>query len=462
MVIKIMKNFINREKELKCLEERLNSNKFELIIIYGRRRIGKTSLVLKAIENKKHIYYLATESDNLRKFKEIGSKTIEILKDLKDDWEAIFKVLSKENKLIIVIDEFPYLIKENKSIVSIFQRIVDLYLQNSNIKLVLLGSSISMMSDEILAYKSPLYGRKTSVLKIKKLKFRDFCKFFKNKNIHELIEIFGFCDGVPYYIKKIDGNKNFWVWLQDEINKIDSFIKYEVDFILKTEFENLRIYKRILEAISWGKTTRKEIKDFAQLQNIDISQYLVNLMETEFIVRKKPLFGKERDGRYYLSDNFLKFWFRYIYPNLSLIEEGIFDVREIQKDYSTYLGEIFEDVCLEYVFDIIKPKSIGKQWGRIPKKLQKENKTVYEIDIVSYDDSKLIFGECKWKDKINPKQICKELIEKIQYVDIPNNLKNHKIKLWIFAKSFKEKITEFEDYEVKCIDLNNLESTIRK
>ena len=457
MVIKIMKNFINREKELKCLEERLNSNKFELIIIYGRRRIGKTSLVLKAIENKKHIYYLATESDNLRKFKEIGSKTIEILKDLKDDWEAIFKVLSKENKLIIVIDEFPYLIKENKSIVSIFQRIVDLYLQNSNIKLVLLGSSISMMSDEVLAYKSPLYGRKTSVLKIKKLKFRDFCKFFKNKNIHELIEIFGFCDGVPYYIKKIDGNKNFWVWLQDEINKIDSFIKYEVDFILKTEFENLRIYKRILEAISWGKTTRKEIKDFAQLQNIDISQYLVNLIETEFIVRKKPLFGKERDGRYYLSDNFLKFWFRYIYPNLSLIEEGIFDVREIQKYYSTYLGEIFEDVCLEYVFDIIKPKSIGKQWGRIPKKLQKENKTVYEIDIVSYDDSKLIFGECKWKDKINPKQICKELIEKIQYVDIPNNLKNNKIQLWIFAKSFKEKITEFENYEVKCIDLEGLE-----
>jgi len=462
MVIEIMKNFVNRERELKALKERLNSNKFELIIIYGRRRIGKTCLVLKAIENKKHIYYLATESDNLRKFKETGSKTIDILKDLKDDWETIFKVLSKEDKLVVVIDEFPYLIKDDKSIVSIFQRIFDLHLQNSNLKLILLGSSISMMTDEVLNYKSPLYGRKTSVMKIKKLKFKNFCMFFKEKNMEELIEIFGFTDGIPYYIQKVDQKKYFWNWLQEEINKIDSFIKYEINFILKSEFESLRIYKRILEAISHGKTTRKEIKDFAKLEHLDISQYLTNLIETEFVVRARPVFGKEKDGRYYLSDNFLKFWFRYIYPNLSLIEEGIFDVREIQKDYSTYLGEIFEDVCLEYVFDIIKPKSIGKQWGRIPKKLQKENKTVYEIDLIAYDDSKLIFGECKWKDKINPKQICKELIEKIQYVDIPKELENHKKELWIFAKSFKEKITEFEDYEVKCIDLNNLESTIRK
>jgi AAA+ ATPase superfamily predicted ATPase len=230
---------------------------------------------------------------------------------------------------------------------------------------------------------------------------------------------------------------------------------------LKSEFESLRIYKRILEAISHGKTTRKEIKDFAKLEHLDISQYLTNLIETEFVVRARPVFGKEKDGRYYLSDNFLKFWFRFVYPNLSFIEEGIFNIDEIKKEYNSYLGEIYENICLEFVVDFLRPKSVGKQWGKIPKKFRKDGETTYEIDIVAYDDSKLVFGECKWKDNVDSEKICKELIEKIQYVDVPNNLKKHKKELWIFAKSFKSKIDQYENYVVKCFDLSDLEKTYK-
>ncbi len=167
IITEIMK-FVDREEELKALKDRLNSDNFELVVIYGRRRIGKTRLVLEAVKNREHIYYLAVEGENLKHFKRFASKVVPEVEYVQEDWESYFHFLKDK---IVVIDKFSNLIKENPKVVSTFQCIVDLELKNTKTKLILLGSSISMMSDKVLSYKSPLFGRRTALMKLKPLKF---------------------------------------------------------------------------------------------------------------------------------------------------------------------------------------------------------------------------------------------------------------------------------------------------
>ncbi len=448
-------HFYNRKDELKKLNKYLHREGFDLIIIYGRRRIGKTALILEATKNMKRLYYMALEKNNLKSFYEKSMSLFPEISKLKADWEILFDYL-KDKVQVIIIDEFQNMIKEDKSILSVFQRIVDSS-QSSNLKIVLLGSTVSIITSKVLSYKSPLYGRKSLSMKLKPIKFLNLTEFFPNKKIHELVEIYGFTDGLPYYLTKIDKNISFWDWLDE--NLVD-FVD-EMDFLMKYEFEDVGTYKSILYAIALGKTKLNEIKEVTGLKRTDLSSYLKNLIEVDFVERIVPVTEspKSKKGRYYLKDNFLRFWFRYIYPNLSSIEEGVFDINLIKSDYNRYLGLVFEKICKQFLVEMIKqgifPKftKIGKQWGNIPK----ERKS-YEIDIVAINEhtKEILFCECKWKDKVNPKQICKELVEKSTYVNWNNN--NRKEYFVIFAKSFKEKISEFEGYKVWCFDLNDLEN----
>ena len=441
--------FINREKELEALKEKLKTKKFELYIIYGRRRIGKTALSLESVRNQNFIYYLATEEDNLRKFKAVASKNLPQLKYIQLDWEALFNFL--KNK-IIIIDEFPDLIKENPKIVSLFQRIVDTILKNSHTKLILLGSSISLMESRVLSYQAPLFGRKTGGMKLKPLKIFQIKDFFPQSSLEELIEIYGFSDGIPFYLNKIE--YPFWKWLDKEIKKIDTFLKTEVDFLMKYEFKDTSTYKKILEAIALGNTKLGEIKNYIGLKGADITPYLKNLMETEFIEKRTPILEsiKSRKGRYYLKDNFLRFWFRFIYPNLTFIEEGIFSAGEIKKEYNQYLGYVFEKISMDFLiekrkylpFEFIK---IGKQWG-------KEKRISYEIDIVATGKNEIGFFECKWKELKNKEaeNILVKLKEKTEAIK-----KNFKKKFWgLIAKRIENKkmlrkkgslVFDLEDFE---------------
>jgi AAA+ ATPase superfamily predicted ATPase len=445
----IQNYFKNREKELEVIREYLRSNKFELLIIYGRRRIGKTELILEATKNVKKIYYLATTEKNLERFYSLCSKHFPEISKLKMDWEVLFDYL-KDKVDVIIIDEFQNLIEEDKNIISVFQSIVDLILKNSKVKLFLIGSSVSMITSHILSYKSPLYGRRTGSMEIGPISFFDLKKFFPNFNIEQLIEIFGFADGIPFYLVKI--NKEFWSWLEEELKKKDTFLKDEVDFIMKYEFEDASTYKLILEAIAFGKTKINEIKDYIKVRRTDITPYLKNLIEVKMVRRLVPITEKEksRHGRYYISDNFLKFWFRYIYENLSSIEEGIFDVNSIKQNYNVYLGEVFEEVCRQFLIKnrerIFPFTKIGKWWYKDK-----------EIDIVAFNEQskEILFCECKWKEEVNAKEILQELKEKAQYVDWNKN--ERKEYYAIFAKNFKKKA---EDKNVFHFELNDIEECL--
>jgi len=436
--------FINRKEELKILNEALESERFEFYVLYGRRRIGKTCLVLNAInavKDKKAVYYLAVEGSNIEKFKNVASKTKLEIQYVKNDFEAVFNFLKDE---IVVIDEFPNLIKENPKIVSEFQRIVDVILKDTKTKLILLGSSISMMENSVLSYGSPLFGRKTGQIKLKSMKFREIKNFFPEASAEELVEIYGFADGVPFYLEKVQ--YPFWEWMEKELKRTDSFLKTEIDFLMKYEFSETRTYKKILEAISLGNTQLGEIKDYCGFKGTDITPYLKNLIETEFVNKISPLFApvQSRKSRYYIKDNFVKFWFKFICPNISFIEEGIFSADEIKKNYSTYLGGSYEKICFEFLIENIDSMpfrftKIGRQYGSIP--LAKKGENQYEIDWVGINEAtkEILFVECKWKD-LNEEEfrkILNELKEKAKFVEWNND--NRKEYFGIIAKRIENK-----------------------
>ncbi|AWR96761.1 AAA family ATPase [Acidianus sulfidivorans JP7] len=418
--------FVNREKELESLKERLSSPNFELIIIYGRRRIGKTSLILKAIQDMQDsIYYLATEKNNLPKFKEVCKKKFPEVEYIKEDWEALFHFLKDK---IVIIDEFPYMVEEDKTIVSTFQRIVDNILKTTKTKLILLGSSISVMEDAI-SYKSPLYGRSTASMKIRELRFKALKSY--GFDIEEAVKIYGFAGGVPLYLNKV--KQPFYKWINEEIKRVDSFIKDEIDFLLRYEFRDISTYKEILYAISLGKNSLGEIKDFVRI-NGDISSYLNKLERIELISRELPITeSKRKGGKYVIIDNFTNFWFRFIYPNLSFIEEGKYEIDE--ESYNQYLGFIFEKIAREFVKDNYPISKIGRQWWKD-----------VEVDILALGKIK-IAGECKWSNDVDPDRVLFELEEKMKKMNINVD------KYIIFAKSFSKKL---ERSDVELVDLEAL------
>lgn len=404
--------FEDRGKELSELSDVLNSSRFEFIILYGRRRIGKTELVLKATENIERIYYLAVGAKNLDRFYSLCARHYPEVSKLKTDWEVLFEFL-KNKAEVVVIDEFQNMIHEDANILNIFQSITDITLKESELKLFLLGSSVSVMTSRVLDYDSPLYGRGTGSMELKAVSFFDLEKFFPVAGTRELVEIYGFADGIPFYLVKIDSP--FWRWLEGELGKKRSLLRDEVDFLMRYEFKDVSTYKLILEAVAHGKTKLNEIKNFIKVKRTDISPYLRNLIEVGMIKRVVPVTEnpKSRLGRYYINDNFLKFWFRYIYPNLSSIEEGIFDINVIREDYSNYLGGVFEEVVRQFLIKererIFGFSKIGRWWHKDK-----------EIDIVAMNDAtkEVLFVECKWSDLTcgQAETILDDLLEKAKFV----------------------------------------------
>lgn len=442
-------DFKDRQQELSEIQELLDSPKFEFLILYGRRRIGKTELVLHSTKKRKRIYYLATTENNLERFYNECAAFDPKIATLKKDFEVIFDHL-KDKADVIIIDEFQNMIKENKNIVSVFQSIVDTKLKKSKVKLILLGSSISIMTSKVMSYQSPLYGRRTASIKLKPVSFPDLKEFFPNSNSQELAEIYGFADGIPFYLTKVE--KDFWIWLEEEIKKEKSFLRDEVDFLMRYEFDNPSTYRLILEAIANGKTKINEIKNFIHAKRTDVTPYIRNLCEVELIKRQIPITENQnsRNGRYYLNDNFLTFWFRFIYPNLSSIEARIFDTKKIREQYPAHMGLIFEQIARQHLTKNppFKISKIGKWWHKDE-----------EIDIIALDETKkqILFAECKWKENVNPHETLQKLKQKATKVQWNNQ--NRKEHYTIYAKTFKPKTTQ---PHLTLIELKNINKTTNK
>jgi len=449
----IMGMFFNREKEMEKLLELVSSKKAELAIVYGRRRVGKSRLLVEFAKKVNAVYFLADLSKNIL---DILSKQIKEEFVKFSSWDDFFEWIYKSNHKIIIIDEFQYLYQIDRAWPTILQRWWE-KIKETNKKIILVGSLISTIYKIAHGYGSALYGRKTFELCVEPLSFFDISGFFPKYSIEELIKVYSILGGIPRYLEEFDSELSVEENIRKKILEKTAFLYNEPLNLLFEEFRDPSPYIAILLAITQGYEKFNEITTFSRIENNKLPKYLavlerVKLIEKEIPVTEKKI--KTKNTRYKILDNFFRFWFGFVFKNKAYIEQGLIDevFSEIERGFNSYCGKTFEDVCKEF---IIKTRfynftKIGRWW-------YKDN----EIDIVALNEStkEILFCECKWSENVNAKEIISELAEKSKYVNWYNE--ERKEIFAVFAKSFSKKINEFEGKKVFCFDLKDLQKVLK-
>ncbi|BAA30074.1 496aa long hypothetical protein [Pyrococcus horikoshii OT3] len=420
--------FIDRKKELGLLEERLKSGKAQFIVIYGRRRVGKTALILEFLRRHGGLYLLARETSEIENLERFSLRLAEYFNDsfLKKNplrsLDAFFEYLSTkaEKPFIIAIDEFPYLVKGNKALPSILQEYWEMKLSKKKIFLIVSGSSVSM-TERLLGYKSPLYGRRTAQLKLKPLDFFNAREFLPKYSLEDFVRVYGILGGTPAYLLEFSDEKSLEENLKSYF-RVDSLLYGDALFILREELDEPRNYFAIMEAIARGNTTLGEIVNETGLERATVGKYLSVLIDLDLVRREVPITAsrKSRKGRYYIADNYFAFWFRYVYPNADLIESGNGEllVDTVMDDIDHYTGEVFEGVAKEFLLRLNKSERLPFRFSRVGRWWYKNE----EIDLVALNEreKKVLFIEVKWKDlsKREARGILKDLKRKAKLVGL--------------------------------------------
>ena len=426
-----MKSFINRAKELEFLNNEYTREGSSLVILYGRRRIGKTALASEFMKNKKALYLLATEeseAQNRAAFKEIAADFTgnELLKNAHiDKWDMIFKTLldyKTEGKKVIIIDEFQYLGKSNPAFPSIFQRIWDTMLKDADVMVILCGSLISMMESQTLNYDSPLYGRRTGQIKLKQIPFLYYDQFFPDKSRNELIEYYSITGGVPKYIELFYQSDDIYSAIEENVLRKASFLYDEPNFLIQREVSEIGSYFSIIKTIAAGNQKIGKIATALELKQTGLTKYLRTLINLDILEREVPVTEdnpeKSKRGLYRIKDNFMLFWFRFVYPNISYIESGNVDLamKKIRQDLvKRHISYVYEDICTEEMW---KLNSEGK-WDFHFDRAGRWWNNNEEIDIIAIDSSgnDIVFGECKYSDNKVGTDILLSLEKKAKLVE---------------------------------------------
>ena len=408
--------FIGREKELNALEKLYISNKFEFVVIYGRRRVGKTALINKFLDDKKAIYFMGVESNTKQNLENFSKSIIEYDSGIETETsflsfqaalEYVFK-LSQKERLILTIDEFPYVARSSKSLSSTLQLLIDKYKDSSKLMLILCGSSISYMEDHVLAYKAPLYGRRTAQMKIMPFDFEETCHYFKKFSNEEKALIYGIVGGTPQYLIQMDDTLSVEDNIKNTFLNPISFLYEEPINLLKQEVREPAIYTAIITAIAKGASRMSEISNQINENTNVCSAYIKTLMNLGIIQKETP-YGEKASHKaiYSIEDNMFRFWYRFVLENNSIIARGATDLvyKRIEPKLSDYMGKIFEDICKQYLWkQLLTNKcpveftSLGRWWGNDP-----IEKCQTEIDIMGEQDKNTaLFAECKWtNEKVN-------------------------------------------------------------
>lgn len=448
--------FVNRQNELSFLEKTCRTKDFQFVPVYGRRRIGKTRLIQEFIKDKRAIYFLADSVSETEQLRNLGRIVGEYFNDsiLTDagfrDWYQFFSYIREKQKtrLIFVIDEFPYLVNSNPAISSIFQKGIDEYLKQSNVFLILAGSSIGMMEKEVLFYKAPLYGRRTASLEVKEMTFDALKEFFPGKDFEELVKIYSVMGAIPAYIEKINPGHDTFRNIKELILSKGTFLYSEVEYILREELREPRNYFVILKAIAQGKRKLSEIINETAFEKSLVARYLDILRSLGFVEKDIPVTEKypekSKQGLYRLHDKFFTFWFKFAFPNRNRLEIENVDyvLKQIKDTFEHHISTIYEDVCMDICKDLMKDgliqyTTIGKWWSKDE-----------EIDIVALDEEQktAYFGECKWSNKKVGDDIYQDLLRKSQLVDWHKEMRKNKFIL--FSKSgFTQRMTEISKKE---------------
>lgn len=435
--------FIGRERELNSLNKLYVSGKFEFVVIYGRRRVGKTALINQFIRNKKAIYFMGVESNARQNLENLSRNILEysakgqegsVFLSFQTALEHVFQ-FAKEERLVLAIDEYPYLARSSRSLASTLQFLIDRYKDESRLMLILCGSSMSYMEDHVLAYKAPLYGRRTAQMKIQPFDFADTCRYFENFSGEDKALIYGIVGGTPQYLLQMDDRLSVEDNIKNTFLNPTSSLFEEPENLLKQEVREPALYNAIITAIATGSSRMAEISTKVGENTSVCASYLKNLIALGLVRRESPYGEKaSRKSIYSIDDNMFRFWYRFIPEYSSVIARGAADMayRRMEPHLSDYMGNVFEEICKQYLWKLlldgkspVEFKELGRWWGTDPSAHSQA-----EIDIMGdQDKDTALFGECKWTNEKVDAGVLEKLAGRSKLFHY------HKVYLYLFAKS---------------------------
>ena len=438
--------FYGRASELKKLDEMYKSGNFECAVIYGRRRVGKTTLIQEFIKGKKAVYFVAREASSQINLSIFSGDVYSVTdkghagNSFFSDWERAFDYIggiAKDERIILAIDEYPYLAQNYRPISSIIQAHIDGKLKSSKLFLILCGSSMSFMENQVLGYKSPLYGRRTAQFKITPFNYFDSLPFFEGEAFSkpDKAVLYGMTGGIPEYLSKIDRGKSVKNNIVDLFLTVSGHLFEEPGNLIKQELREPSTYNGIIEAIAHGASRLNEIATKCGMESNKCAKYMTSLQSLGIIKKEMPVTeNRSKKSIYILDDYMFRFWYRFVFPHMSAVVaelgENIY-THEVEPHLNTYMGFIFEEICKQYMLMQMKNNNlpiplgkIGKWWGNNPKLKRQE-----EIDILILDGNSAIFGECKWTNALTDADVLNDLREQSKIFGYKD------IWFYIFAKT---------------------------
>lgn len=407
--------FYCRNEELRKLNKRYDNGDFECIVIYGRRRVGKTTIISEFCKDKATVFFSAllegTAKDNLRRlsraiysYKEPEALEAPEYSSFDSALDEITRLASKD-RVVFVIDEYPYLAKAYPPISSILQHLIDHVWKDSKLYLILCGSSMSFMENQVLGYQSPLYGRRTGQFRIEPLTYKETAEF--NPNLDNVTNsfVYGVTGGIPHYINKLNVGGDFDNALLENFFDHSAYLFEEPANLLKQELREPAVYNSIIAAIAEGASHMNEISTKSGIESGPCSKYLSVLIDLGILMKETPMTEKaSKKTIYSIADPFFRFWYRFVPSNMTPISSGrmerIYDkaVKEMMNDY---MGLIFEKMCKDYLLFYAKKLDfqlvdIGQWWGT-----DSVEKKQVQIDLVGTTGNKdeYLIGSCKFRNE---------------------------------------------------------------
>jgi len=463
-----MTAFVNRSDELARLHDLFESDRAELGVVYGRRRLGKTRLVKKAIEDhERTVFYQARQKTadlQLEQFVETASETFPGIEDIRPDWERLFRYLG-DRDANVVLDEFPYLIEQDESLPSVLQALFDHEFDASNTTFVLVGSSISMMEEATLLGDSPLYGRTSLKLDIRQLPFESVSAFLPNDaSADEIVRAWSVFGGVPYYLEELDDDRSLGENIQQLVLSRHGSLRNEPEYVLRMELTEPTRYFSILEAIAGGATSRNEIASTTGIEYNQMSMYLDRLSRLRLIERHVPVTEKpERSKRsqYRLRDPLFRFWFRFLYGSTDRYDqfgENAYE-RLVEPEMADFISPAFEDLCcraLWTVYDELPIVDVGQWWYQD-----------HEIDVVGLTDAEtLVVGECKYRSSRTAHDALRSLeshVEELRWTPPSGGSRHVEYALFSragFTESLRDTAADRDD--LRLFDLKDVVDALRE
>lgn len=392
-----MNGFIDRDEERAALRERYTDEAPSLIAVWGRRRVGKTELVEQSIQDHDGaVHYQATETTKQVQLDDFVAEAAEIFpgtQRIRREWEDVLGYLAEQDA-VIVLDEFPFLIKADESLPSVVQRLWDHEVGETNVTIVVIGSSISMMKEKVLSGGSPLYGRFDTRLQLRELDFDAAMEFFPDYSPEQQLLAWSVFGGTPHYLQAVDDDRPVKDNVFDAILAKQGFLHDEPEYVLRTELEEPNRYFAILTAIAAGRHSANEIAQAAGINADQISNYLKNLQDLEIVQREVPVTeapAQSRRGQYKLQDALFRFWFRFVYGQGDKYDRAGEDAYEqlIAPHLPDFVSPKFEQLCQEAVYSLYEEYTfdrLGRWWYQ-----------EREIDVVGLTtEATMVAGECKF------------------------------------------------------------------